>query len=273
MPAQQVVDLHTRRRLDAEALARQRITEARQRLGLTHAEFADALTPLVGWAPSPEVVESWETQTVPPGDVLVAAGFAAAAGRDDDESEPSIEPHGRCGDVAAVFPSRSEFAASYPPAALFDGASDIRALGLSLNLLAQSYPDKRMRALLEAGAEVRCLFLDPRGSAIRAREREERYAPGALSALTDLNIQITQRLRDALPGDTRARLRIAVYDEPPRFNIIVVDHTRMIVQPYMPESRGVDSPTFVIERSGDEGGLYPVFEQVLQDMWEGSAAL
>jgi Domain of unknown function (DUF5919) len=93
-------------------------------------------------------------------------------------------------DVAAVFASRSDFAARVEPRALFDGASRIRAAGLSLNLICQQVPDQHLRRMLADGAQLTCLFLDPDGEAIKAREQEEEYAPGILANLTSLNVQL-----------------------------------------------------------------------------------
>lgn len=177
---------------------------------------------------------------------------------------------GQLGDVSAAFASRAEFAAALPPHTLFDGATDIRAAGLSLNMLCQQYPDQQLLRLISHGANIQCLFLDPDGTGIKAREREEGHPKGHVSTLTRLNIQVLSRLRDRLPADERHRFRIAVYDETIRFNILLIDDATCIVQPYLPDARGVDSPTLVIERSGDTQSLYPVFDQVFTSLRERS---
>jgi hypothetical protein len=163
--------------------------------------------------------------------------------------------------VEAVFASRSEFTAAVQPAALLDGARLIRAAGLSLNLICQSLAEHQLRQLVLRGAELCCLFLDPAGASMQAREQEEDYAPGALVSLTRLNIDTMARLRDRLPEEARGRVRLATYDETIRFNLILVDDETCVAQPYMPAARGIESPTFVIRRTGD-AGLYPVFDQV-----------
>lgn len=197
------------------------------------------------------------------------------------DSQPRLSPdpitsdtqtgQGPLADVSAVFTSRSEFAAAMPPHTLLDGARDIRAVGLSLNMLCQHYPDQGMRALVEGGTTVHCLFLDPEGTAMKTREHEEGYPEGQLATLTALNIQIlTQRVRDKLSDEARDRLRIAVYDETVRFNITIADDT-CVVQPYLPDARGVDSPTLVLCRDlVPAGGLFSVFEQVFTSLWERS---
>lgn len=173
-------------------------------------------------------------------------------------------------DLVAVFVSRSEFAHRFPPDKLLNEANDIRAIGLSLNLLCQHFGDRRLRSLLDAGGSLQCLFLDPHGEAIKDREQEEGYETGLLSSLTMFNLQVLERLRLQLTDDTRGRLQVHVYDEPLRFNITIVDRRRCIVQPYLPVARGVDSPTFVIERRDEDSGLFGVFEQVVDSLWERS---
>jgi hypothetical protein len=156
-----------------------------------------------------------------------------------------------------------------PPHTMFESATSIRAAGLSLNLICQHYSDSELLQILARGTTLRCLLLDPRGEAMKAREAEEGYAPGYLSSLTELNIQnLIRRVRDRLPTDRQAGLEIAVYDETVRFNILLIDADLCIAQPYMPEARGVDSPTFVIRRKWVEAGLYPVFEHIFNSLWE-----
>ena len=115
---------------------------------------------------------------------------------------------------------------------------------------------------------VTCLFLDPTGTSIAAREIEEGHDPGHLANLTSLNITHLQRVRARLDEPIRDRLRLATYDQTIRFNIIVVKRAEMttaVVQPYLPKTRGVDSPTFVV-RQMPEAGLFDTFYQVLTDL-------
>src|SRR5262245_53714131 len=74
-----VLGIHQRAgyRPDLAALARNQVTLARERLGMTHREMANALAPLLGWNPSPEIVEGWETTATPPGDVILAVGLVS----------------------------------------------------------------------------------------------------------------------------------------------------------------------------------------------------
>jgi hypothetical protein len=171
-------------------------------------------------------------------------------------------------DVIAVYATRSELVSSYPPHALFDGATSIAACGLSLNLVCQQYGEHGLRRLIERGGSIKCLFLDPDGSSIRLREQEENYPSGTLSELTRINIRSLQdRVRAQLPEASRSRLQIAVYDETIRFNVVLVDELMAVVQPYLPAMRGIDSPTFVLRRKWQDRGLFPVFEAVVSSLW------
>jgi hypothetical protein len=182
---------------------------------------------------------------------------------------PGLAPAGMAG-VVAVFASRTEFTAKVDPISLFDSARRVRAAGLSLNLICQQIPDQYLRQWLAEGGELSCLFLDPDGEAITAREREEEHLPGNLSVLTRLNIDILARFRDRLPDGAGDRLRLAIYDETIRFNLIISDNRTCVAQPYLPQARGVDSPTMLIQATSAPSGLFGVFEQVYEALAERS---
>ena len=174
----------------------------------------------------------------------------------------------RVADIVAAFTSRSDFMHEMPPHRLFSGVKRIRIVGLSLNLLCQSYPDKSLQDLLEAGTRVECLFLDPEGQNICIREQEEGHQVGHLANLTSLNIQALRRIEIRLSDEAKGRLEIRCYDETARFNITILDNAICIVQPYLPDSRGVESPTLVLKRQDDMAGLYDTFTRVFESMWD-----
>jgi Domain of unknown function (DUF5919) len=196
--------------------------------------------------------------------------------QEDAETGPAEPPRfdvdqliaDRFSDVSAVYATRSEFLSSMPVHTLLDSASSIRACGLSLNLLCQQYADHSLRRLAATGTAIQCLFLDPDGTAIADREREEGFAAGRLSDLTRLNIlTLNERVRDQLPADHRTQIEIATYDETLRFNIILIDGQVGVIQPYLPGSRGIDSPTFVLHRRWENQGLFPMFESIFSGLW------
>ncbi|MEU4557439.1 DUF5919 domain-containing protein [Actinoplanes sp. NPDC023936] len=175
----------------------------------------------------------------------------------------------RFSDVEAVYPSRSEFLSKMPPHALFDGAADIRAVGLSLNLICQQYADSRLAQMVRDGTHLRLLFLDPAGSAIRQREVEEGMTAGHLGSLTTLNLQGILRIRDRLPAEIRDRIDVATYDQTIRVNVMLINDAVCVAQTYLPHSRGVEAPTIVIKKRWPAAGLYPVFERTFNELWSG----
>jgi hypothetical protein len=64
-----------------------------------------------------------------------------------------------------------------------------------------------------------------------------------------------------------------VYDETIRFNIILVDEHLCVAQPYLPHSRGVDSPTLVMHRGPDDAGLYSTFDGMFNAIWKRARQL
>lgn len=173
----------------------------------------------------------------------------------------------RLADVTAVYPTRTEFLHHITPRALFDGAHEISMVGLSLNMLCQQYSDRSLLGLIEAGTAIKALFLDPDGTHITAREREEGLPDGHLSTLTRLNIEALHRVGSKVSAEAQGELAIRVYDEPIRYNITITDRSKCVVQPYLPDARGVESPTLVIEKDDAVPGLFATFSQVFDLMW------
>ena len=199
---------------------------------------------------------------------IARAGTAPVTG-----SLPSgAVPDGHYAGLLAAYSHRSEFSSAYSPVALFDNAKSIRIAGLSLNMLCQQYADHRLQHIVEQGATLLCLFLDPMGSAIIAREREEELTPGHLATLTTLNMDGLRRLRDRLGPPEAERIQLGVYDETIRFNLTFVDDQLAVVQPYLPGCRGIESPTFVAQRS-ERGGLYETFDRTFDWIRQRSTML
>lgn len=183
-------------------------------------------------------------------------------------AEATVLERDKAAGFVEAFVTRSDFMNTYPPQHFFNGAQDIRVVGLSLNIICQQYPDSRLRQRLANGATVKCLFIDPKGRHVKEREAEEDHEDGVLSSLTSLNIQTLQRVRKKLPEDTPGQLLLRVYDEPARFNVTVIDNAVCIVQHYLPHARGLESPTLVVKNLPDRKGLFDAFSQVFDSLWE-----
>lgn len=262
---------HKRFKANPAQMAQQQLASALKSSGLSEEEFAKRLTELLDWSVQPQLVQSWGTSATPPGDVLIAAGIIAQQGsplegglsRDDLVSD-AIQ--NRYGDVTAVYPTRSQLAAEISAHSLLDEAKHIQAAGLSLNLICQQYPSPQLTSQIEAGTQVALLFLDPAGEAIKAREAEEHFPAGHLANLTAVNLATMARIRDGLSADAKGRLDLRVYDETVRFNLLFVDASMGIIQPYLPDARGVDSPTFVVEATR-RSGMFSAFLTVFDQLW------
>jgi Domain of unknown function (DUF5919) len=223
-----------------------------------HCRVLEAMFP--GW-PVDQLFEQSDSKS--PGPMpQIEADNSHSSGDEPSESWPM-----RDAEAATVFATRSEFASRLPPHILFDNATTIDLSGLSLNLLCQGYADERLRKTIEGGACVRALFLDPGGDAVRRREQEEGHRQGHLSALTEVNIDALNRVRNSLPAASRERLDVGTYDETIRFNIVIVDGHLCCVQPYLPYARGVESPTLVMRRRHSPGTV-EAFQRVFSQLWE-----
>ncbi|MFI1394575.1 DUF5919 domain-containing protein [Streptomyces sp. NPDC020681] len=92
-------------------------------------------------------------------------------------------------------------------------------------------------------------------------------------ALTALNLTILQdRVVERLSPEAAQRIEFGVYDEPIRFNITLIDSQLCVAQPYLPQTRVVDSPTFLVRKRRTTGGLFPTFDQIFTTLWERRAA-
>ncbi|GAB1331686.1 DUF5919 domain-containing protein [Streptomyces sennicomposti] len=261
-------------RLDLGEVARNQVAAARSARSMTEEEFAALLESLLGWPVGAGLVRAWEQNATPPGDVLVACELIVRQSPPDLSNRQAFDAAAqvmgdRFVDLEAVYSTRSEFQAKLPVSDLLEGAKEIRACGLSLNMLCQTYSDVRLRELVEQGTTLRCLFLKPYGHFIREREQEEGYSENRLSDLTAMNLMILrEHVAARLSPEAQGRIEIGVYDEPIRFNLLLVDAELCVAQTYLPQARGIDSPTFVIRRRRPTGGLYSSFEQVFSAMWE-----
>lgn len=162
-----------------------------------------------------------------------------------------------------IFLTRTAFTSANPTSALFECASHIYMSGISLNLLCQQFADRRLRAIIEGGTCIECLFLDPKGASLKLREKEEGLDIGELSALTAININWIKGVRNNLPKEYMPLLRIGIYDQVARFNFIFIDGELCVAQPYLPGLRGLDSPTLRVKRLA-EPGLYQTFYSSFQ---------
>ena len=62
----------------------------------------------------------------------------------------------------------------------------------------------------------------------------------------------------------------STYEEPVRFNIVLIDDEIGIVQPYLTGVRGVDSATLLLRSRATGDDLFPAFRQAFHWLWDRS---
>ncbi|MGW4365428.1 DUF5919 domain-containing protein [Nocardia takedensis] len=187
-------------------------------------------------------------------------------------AQPKRPTQRETADVEAVYPNRTDFVREMPPQEIFKDSRTIAMAGISLNMLCQQYSDGEILRLLQSGTEIRCLFLEPTGTHIAQREAEEGHPSGVLSSLTDLNIRALRRIQKRASADLPGSIQIRTYDTPVRFNITIIDDDLCVMQPYLPQARGIESPTFVARRS-EGAGIFGTFAAVFESMWDDGREL
>jgi transcriptional regulator with XRE-family HTH domain len=160
------------------------------------------------------------------------------------------------GEIQGIYRSRTEFNRDFSYPRLFENATHILAVGISLNAIALNYSREQIiESIIEHKRTYQLCFLDPNGTKCAEREQEEGYIQGTLRDLTRLNmhhIQIIQNYLHKIKPDYLQYLQMRVYNLLPRLNIYIIDETFMTVQCYA-YGRGEDTPTFVLKRQSNNG--------------------
>ncbi len=248
-----VLDLRGRVRVNADVaqMARLEVAHARQAIGCSESDFAAQLSQYVDFEVNAELVTTWENDITPPGDILMAIRLLVDP---DSINDASLQGRTNLAGIEAAFATRSEFLSNVSIDEHFDNANRIEAAGLSHNLICQQYPTIKLINLLKTGTSMEVLFLAPRGESIAQREEEEGYQIGSLTSLTGLNIStLVTQVRAGLDHESLSRLKIGTYDETIRFNLIFINDSVCIAQPYLHGVRGLETPTLMVSK-GD--GIY-----------------
>jgi hypothetical protein len=279
--ASNVVNLHGHAgyKPDLATLARAQVSSARERLGLTHDEFAELLAPLLGWTPSAEVVESWETAVVPPGDVVLAAGMTA------QDTSHNI--------LAVALNSDAERVLSLLSSAIGDldriaGSPDVVRAYAMRGLIARPEWNNMIRGakrhlwlygMAELGyalddevptitasasnddCDVRILLLNPEYEGIPDIDVHEGSPPGTLAARIRSSLARFAQMQERCDG----RMKIRLYNAPPTVSIVRGDD-RMLITPYLRFFIGSNSPTFEL-RHTPEGNIFERYARHFETMW------
>jgi hypothetical protein len=246
---------------------------------MTQQEFAEVLRPLLGWAPSAEIVDGWETSAVPPGDVLLAVGMASQESTHDvltvalsADAERVVDLLGAvvgdlnrvmgAPDVVRAYGTRGMIARPEWNG-IIDGSQEhiwlygMAELGYALD---DAVPGILQRAAQQS-CEIRVLLLDPRYSGTTDIDLDEGNPPGTLTPrIRAAHARFRQMV--TLCGD---RMQIRVYNAPPTVSIVRGDR-RMLVTPYLRFFVGSNSPTFELEEMPD-GKMFDRYTRHFENVW------
>lgn len=266
-------------RPDLAALARHQIASAREKLGLSHMQFADILEPLLGWRPSPEVVESWETLATPPGDVVLAAGLAAqsvprdivavALSRGAEKVVEllstvigDLERIAGSPDVVRTFAMRGLITRPEWNRIIRGSRTHIWLYGMAeMGYASDDEVSSILRMAASDGCDIRVLLLDPMYTGITDIDQDEGNPPGTLCVRVRAALARFKRMRQACDG----RMHIRVFNTPPSVSIVRGDD-RMFVTPYMRFFIGSNSPTFDLKDSG--GNVFDRYARHFENVWK-----
>ena len=237
---------------DYRGLACAQVRGAREKLGLDHEEFAEHLGSMLGRKISAQLVNRWEQDNVPPGDVMLAAAVAAQGAGGDVLTLPLTETAGRqAALMAGIAPALHTCEAVTPYAdrglisrEQWNGIIRGSAGHLWLYGMAEfgyATDDEVPVIVAEAaaqGCQVRVLLLSPGYEGIPDLDASEDSPPGTLGARIRAALARFSQMRQACPGDMQLR----VYDTHPTVSGVRGDDN-MLVTPYLRYFIGSNSPT------------------------------
>lgn len=162
---------------------------------------------------------------------------------------------------ATMYRDRTGLERDYSYTQLFETSREIVVTGISLNAIALNYSREAfIRDIVEKNSGYTLCFLDPDGLCCAARGQEEGLPDGFLAGLVRFNIANVLNIRNDISkrdAEAAERLRILIYDLPPRFSIYLFDNRLMTMQFYA-YGRGQDTPCFALERQS-QGDLFEYY--------------
>lgn len=146
-------------------------------------------------------------------------------------------------------------------------AKSIDIVGIANSQLTErEWPDELKNAIRD-GALVRFLFLDPDGTQIGLREKEEGLAKGTLSAQVKTHVGHLNRKIEEFSKEnakTRTQVQYAFYDRYPSHNVMVIDDKHVFYQPYFFSLIGRESPIYYVgsQNAQEAKKIVDEFEQL-----------
>ena len=165
-----------------------------------------------------------------------------------------------------LYPDRPGFLAAHPPDQLLRGVRRVRAAGVALDLLCGALPAAALTAAVRSGTSVECLLLDPDGAWSARRSLELGHLPGHLGRATRTALDRLEQVRTAVGEQAGAGVSVALYDEPPRYALLLLDDLLAVVQAYLPHAPGEQAPVLVVDAAAGAGRLFAVYERLYDEL-------
>jgi transcriptional regulator with XRE-family HTH domain len=269
-------------RPDFKGLASGQVAVAREKMGLTHEEFAAHLDALLGWAPSAAAVKRWEQGSTPPGDVVLACAVISQEVPGDVLTLPlSVGAERRAGLMSAIGPAldnSGDAAGGVTPYAdrglitreqwneIIRGATRrVWLYGMAeFGYASDAEVPGILSEITGRGCDVQVLLLSPDYPEAAAIDTDEGSPGGTLVTRTRAALARFQRMQQAC-GE---RMQIRVYSAHPTVSVVRGDD-RMLVTPYLRFFVGSNSPTFEIRRAAAEK-MFSRYERHFADTWDNA---
>jgi hypothetical protein len=275
-----VIDLRSRRGYvpDLRRLACGQVAAARGKLGLDLEAYAEHLGAVLGWSPGVDLLESWETTVVPPGDVLLAAAMSLQDVPGEVLTFPLSPGAERTADLLAAigpaigqtldadvvgsYATRGEVGRTQWNDVITGAAEHLWLYGMAEAGYARddAVPGIVGKAV-EAGCDVRVLLLDPEYERMLEIDEDERSPAGTLGSRIHVALHQFELMRDEIgPG-----VQIRVYNAHPSVSVVRGDD-RMLVTPYVRYFTGGNSPTFELQ-GGSTGRMFERYGRHFENTW------
>jgi len=225
------------------------------------------------------LVESWETQATPPGDVILAASLASQETPRGILTVPLSAGAEKVIDVLSSLTGEAERIAGSPDVVrahamrgliartawndfVRDATQDLWLYGMAeMGYAIDDETPSVLHAAAEKGCNIRILLLDPQYAGMPDIDVDEGNPSGTLRP----RIRAALARFLAMRNGYEQQVQIRIYNAPPTVSIVRADE-HMLVTPYMRFFAGSNSPTFELVRTPD-GKVFDRYTRHFENMW------
>jgi hypothetical protein len=106
----------------------------------------------------------------------------------------------------------------------------------------------------------------------RGVEKEEDLPPGTIKNITNTNLALASRIDDETKSEKNDGFEYRLYDRPVSINMYIVNDMHIVVQHYIFDTRGQETPIFVINDDHRESGLFNKYKMIFTSIWNSAKA-